>query len=895
MASYAAVLSLMNTLNQINKHPSPPISLDPEQLQSLTQNLTFFQDFLERHSSTGEEDGDVLESRIAAAAYAAEDVIESHIVDRIHAGSNISTVDLSQGLQEMNLIKNEVMEIKKVKNMGDQNYDQLYTYPSVSASAWQNSTMVDLEIDEDLLFEVLDKLIGQCDFRIIPIVGMGGIGKTTLVRNIYRKPLIVEHFDILVWVTISQQYSVSQILLEVLSQESKGSEISESELGERVHKKLWGRRYLIVMDDIWSNESWDKVKSFFPNNNNGSRIMITTRLSNLAFDLSGSQVIEMDFLDENESWNLLCEIVFGKELDSPSELENIGMEIARNCRGLPLSIVVIGGFLKKSNRTQAHWKDTLQNLNSLINLEHEEYCLQILRMSYKELPIHLKPCFLYLGVFREDYEFHVSYLIKLWVAEGILRPAANKMLEEVAEECIEELIDRNLILVYDLRWNGKIKVCKIHDLLRDLCIKEAQKQSFLRVLKHERGVDIPECMNMERRICIHHHIQEEYSPEFFHALESASLARSLILTWDWRIELQSLSCRLLRVYSEVQENSGNGSVEAIFQNANLRCLIIDLNLDIISRIPSWMILWNVQTLKIDNQYYNPIIAPPEIWEMSLLRHVIISILELPDPVGGENDLILKDLQTLSYVRNFKLSQEVIKRIPNLKTLKLNYEIFDGRTECVDCSVKNFGHLKKLQSLNLVVNALVFFDGVHQRYSVQNMSLPHSLKKLSLRGTMLNWEECSTKIGSLPLLEYLRLDASACCGQEWETVEGQFCSLKFLQIIECDELKYWRTDSTHFPRLENLLLQNIEELEEIPLSIGDIPTLELIELENCSTSVEDSAKRIRAEQVELGNEDLQVIFCVSESFDLQFQKTKIGDKYYWCAAHRLAPRFLEMPW
>ncbi|KAL8551054.1 hypothetical protein ACS0TY_000220 [Phlomoides rotata] len=765
MASYAAVLSLMNTLNQINKHPSPPISLDPEQLQSLTQNLTFFQDFLERHSSSGEEDDDVLESRIAAAAYAAED-----------------------------------------KSKGS-------------------------EISENELGERVHKKLSENE----------------LGERVHKK-------------------------------------LSENELGERVHKKLWGRRYLIVMDDIWSIEPWDRVKLFFPDNNNGSRIMITTRLSNMAFDLSDSQVIEIDFLDEDESWNLLCEIVFGKKLDCPSELENIGMEIARNCRGLPLSIVVIGGFLKKSNRTQAHWEDTLQNLNSLINLEHGEYCLQILRMSYKELPIHLKPCFLYMGVFREDYEFHVSYLIKLWVAEGILRPAADKRLEEIAEECIQELIDRNLILVYDYRWNEEAKVCKIHDLLRDLCIREAKKQSFLRVLKHQRG-DIPECMNMERRICIHDHIQEGYSPEFFHALESASLARSLILTWDYRVNIRSLSFRLLRVYSEVQKYIGVGSVEAIFQNANLRCLIIDEDLDVISRIPSsWLILWNVQTLMIDNRYYKPIIAPSEIWEMPLLRHVIISILELPDPVGGENDLILEDLHTLSYVWNFKLSQKVIKRIPNLKTLKLYYAAHDGRIECFDCSVKNFGHLKKLQSLNLVVNVFGIFDGVYQRYSVQNLSLPHSLKKLSLRGTMLKWEECSKKIGSLPLLEFLRLDLSACCGQEWETVEGQFCSLKVLQIKECNELKYWRTDSTHFPRLENLLLQHIIELEEIPLSIGDIPTLELIELENCSKSVADSANRIQAEQVELGNEDLQVIICIAaRRFSSRFPRfpdIRIGDECFY---------------
>lgn len=131
----------------------------------------------------------------------------------------------------------------------------------------------------------------QCNLQIIPIVGMGGIGKTTLAKHIYAKQLIKEHFDICAWATISQEYDTQDILREILSQFNKNGrgDSTENELGEIIHKHLWGRRYLIVMDDMWSVEAWESVKFFFPNNNNGSRIMITTRLSNLAFQLSGSR------------------------------------------------------------------------------------------------------------------------------------------------------------------------------------------------------------------------------------------------------------------------------------------------------------------------------------------------------------------------------------------------------------------------------------------------------------------------------------------------------------------------------------------------------------------------------------------------------------------------------
>ncbi|KAL8551044.1 hypothetical protein ACS0TY_000211 [Phlomoides rotata] len=475
-----------------------------------------------------------------------------------------------------------------------------------------------------------------------------------------------------------------------------------------------------------------------------------------------------------------------------------------------------------------------------------------------------------MGVLREYKKIRVTKLIELWVAEGVLRPNKDKRLEEVAEAYINELIDRNLILVDKLRWNGKVKVCKIHDLLRDLCLREAQKERFLYVLNYQRDLNIPQCMNMERRICTHDNTEEKYSP----ALESAMHTRSLISTSGWPELVQSHCFRLLRVYSgDNCVHCGLAFVEAIFQKVNLRFLSIVLRLPKLSRFPSsWLILWNLQTIKVDNRYCTPIMAPSEIWEMPLLRHVIINGLELPDPVCGENDLItLEDLHTISSVRNFRCSNVVIKRIPNIKTLKLQYTISCGEAEYYNnFGLNNFGHLPRLQSLNLFFDSTAILDGeIFQGYLMQNLSLPHSLKKLTLGGTKLNWEEYMTKIGSLPLLQYLRLCNDAFCGAEWETVEGQFCSLKFLQIDECYGLRYWRTEDAHFPHLEHLVLRYLTELEEIPLSIGDIPSLKSIQVDNCSTSAEDSAKVIKEEQLEFGNTDLQLHISAHDAQDPTF--------------------------
>ncbi|KAL8538142.1 hypothetical protein ACS0TY_000195 [Phlomoides rotata] len=707
MATYAAVLSLFHTLNHIKIHPRPPISLDQNQLDSLTQNLTFFQDFLERYPNSDSQEDDKLERYIAAASYAAEDIIETHIVDQIdHATStneNISSVDLYGDLEkvihDMGLIKREVMEIIQKKIMRAQHLD-LHRISSVSTASMRQSSSKPV-FDDAIFNQVLDKLTGrQSGLQIIPIVGMGGI-------------------------------------------------------------------------------------------------------------------------DEDKSWNLLCQIVFGKE-DCPIELENIGKEIARKCRGLPLSIAVTGGLLKKSNMTQAYWIYILENLTMLINLEEDEYTLRILRTSYKELPMHLKPCFLYMRIFPEDYLINLSMLVQLWVAEGILKPIDGKSLEEVGKEYLKDLTDRNLILVPELRWDGRARYCKMHDLLRDVCLREALKQNFFCVVRppkyytpHDQVID------MERRICVVTDIDTGYSPDFLHALESASLARSLLyenaesFCNDEKEMSPSLRFRLLRVYSSVLKDhyAFTDSNNAIFKQANLRYISLKLFSAARRFFSMCSLSWNLQTLKVDKKYYPQPIILSEIWEMPLLRHVMFDEFALPDPPPNREDIfILENLQTLSRIINFKFSEEVIKRIPNIKKLKVTYYlngIDDDEGLPTDFCLNNLDRLQKLESLDLGFSICDHCDVEKARRSL--VSFPHSLKKLTLYGTRLNWEKLIIRLGSLPLLQLLRLQSQACVGSRWETTEElgeKLCNLRVLQISSCSDLKYWETDSVHFPRLEILRLDDL---------------------------------------------------------------------------------------
>ncbi|XP_057775538.1 putative late blight resistance protein homolog R1B-19 [Salvia miltiorrhiza] len=349
MAAYGALVSLMHIIDRIKNHPSPPIYLDKQQVESLTENITFLQDFLDAYISpvVDDHEADPLERRIADAVYAAEDVIESQIVVQIDNRSTIHgkmssfinllralckcvTIkddyyhDLQQVIEEMNFIKKEAMEIAAAA----QQQRKVSSTHVGSSSAVKESIMVGFD---EVLVEVLDKLTGgQLRRQIIPIMGMGGIGKTTLARHVFEHALVKQRFDICAWTTISQTYKVRETLRDVLYQASgdpecdlienqlgQKSQISEGKLGLKLYQYLWGRRYLIIMDDIWSIEVWNKFRSSFPDCKNGSRIIVTTRLSNFNLQLGESYGVGMKFLDEASSWDLLCKTVFGGESFPP--------------------------------------------------------------------------------------------------------------------------------------------------------------------------------------------------------------------------------------------------------------------------------------------------------------------------------------------------------------------------------------------------------------------------------------------------------------------------------------------------------------------------------------------------------------------------------------------------
>ncbi|KAG8378917.1 hypothetical protein BUALT_Bualt07G0034500 [Buddleja alternifolia] len=740
---------------------------------------------------------------------------------------------LLQVLEETVSITKEVIKIRDQFGVG-----------SNSGGSGKN-VVVGFERD---LEEIRDRLSGASSkLEIVSIVGMAGIGKTTLARKVYGDSYIVYHFHIRAWVAVSRECSLRQVVLGLLDSfgilTDEMRKESDDELCDNLYKSLKGRRYLIIMDDMWETEIWDEVRRLFPDDCVGSRVLLSTRLSDVARYANSVSLHEMQFLNEDESWSLLCKKVFLTEEDCPPELRKVGRKIARNCGGLPLAIVVIGGLLHQGEKTIEYWRRIAKNINSIIS--KDKRCMEILSLSYNHLPHHLRPCFLYMAVFPEDYEIAVPKLICLWIAEGFFKPNRSKRFEESAEEYLEDLIKRNLIMVSKWSSNGKIKTCNVHDLLRDLCIHNARKEHFLDVVKDDNDLHRV-AINTPRRLSVSPNILQSPPGTLYNA-------HSLLCSGTRLTSQQSiyLGYRLLRVLDVAIVHFDSFPFE-IFRLVNLRYLAFTY----IGSLPASIShLWNLETIVLHGWTYHQCFAlPVEIWAMLKLRHLCVPPSFFPDARDAwfsQNNL--ENLQTLLEVRNFRCGLDILEGIRNIKSLGVSYNVemrsFLGWSAY---QLENLACLDKLETLKVLV--MDYSDILLD--NPLKLAFPENLKRLTLSGCKLPWESM-TIVGALPSLEVLRLRRNACEGTTWEPVEGQFCKLKFLLLQQID-LVEWVADETHFPRLQRLVIRCCYKLEEIPPGMGEITTLEIIELADSYPSAVDSAKQIQEEQEEnMGSSHLQV--------------------------------------
>ncbi|XLR21343.1 hypothetical protein S83_049255 [Arachis hypogaea] len=390
----------------------------------------------------------------------------------------------------------------------------------------EEEEVVGLVHDSNEVISQLER--GDWSRRVVCILGMGGLGKTTLARKIYNGDKIKSMFRCCVWGFVSNDYRAQELLMSLLKLLDLPAEeykdlTDQAKMKRKVRERMSGKKYLVVLDDIWNTQVWDDLQGAFPDDNNGSRILITTRVKDISHYTRATFTYELPFLNESQSWELFCKKVFCKE-KCPHELEPLGREMTKACKGLPLAIIVLAGMVAKKERSPREWIK-INNHVSWYLAQEEEYRIvtNILKLSYDDLPQALKPCFLYLGVYPEDYEIHVRRLCQLWIAEGFIQkkevgPSNSPEVEDIADMYLDKLVERSLVQVASRRTDGGVKTCRVHDLLRDLCISESRENKFMEV-----------CTNLDAIKCNSRRMSLQYRGELRLTEDNQSSARSLLL------------------------------------------------------------------------------------------------------------------------------------------------------------------------------------------------------------------------------------------------------------------------------------------------------------------------------------------------------------------------------
>ncbi|KAL2959382.1 hypothetical protein AAZX31_18G264200 [Glycine max] len=667
---------------------------------------------------------------------------------------------------------------------------------------------------------------------------MGGLGKTTLARKIYNNNQVQLWFPCLAWVSVSNDYRPKEFLLSLLkcsmSSTSEFEELSEAELKKKVAEWLKGKKYLVVLDDIWETQVWDEVKGAFPDDQSGSRILITSRNKEVAHYAGTASPYYLPILNEDESWELFKKKIFGLE-ECPSDLEPLGRSIVKTCGGLPLAIVVLAGLVAKKEKSQREWS-RIKKVSWHLT-EDKTGVMDILKLSYNNLPGRLKPCFLYFGIYPEDYEISARQLIQYWIAEGFIQPQKTGIAdttepEDVADFYLDELVDRSLVLVANRRSDGGVKTCRIHDLLRDLCLSESKSDKFLEVCTNS-NIDTVSDTN-PRRMSIHWKPDSDVSANTF----NKSCTRSMfIFGSDDRMDLvpvlknfelaRVLGCDMIqRVWSHTVSRD-------LKRMIHLRYLRIE-----VEHLPdSVCSLWNLETLHVRCSGT----VSSKIWTLKRLRHLyLIGNGKLPLPKANR----MENLQTLWLWGWYRYAQQIIFLLnsgifPRLRKLALPG--FNSLAEPgMLPSPPSLQRLSNLHSLKVIMYGF--------ELPLDTNAYPSNLTKITL-AEVRDLHFMKT-LGQLTNLQILKLELDGYDGYSagvrgLEVLDIGMGEFPQLQVLHMNGIPVgqWRLERGAMPRLRHLVIHECVELSELPEELWSMTALRLVHVSWPSQELANSLKNV----------------------------------------------------
>ena len=609
-----------------------------------------------------------------------------------------------------------------------------------------------------LTSETIEKL------SVIPIVGMAGMGKTTLAKLLYNHELVKSYFNRKIWVCVSNDFDDKRILRVILDSLIGNSRTlkTKNEILEKLEEKLEGGRYLLVLDDVWNEESikWDTLRNCLLgiSSSIGNHIIVTTRSDKVAAIMETIPRYPLGKLLDNECWYVLeKKVTLNGRLPLNRDLEAIGREIAKKCGGVPLAAKVLGGMMCKK-REKSEWL-AIQNSGVWNSLHDNNEMFPILKLSFDHLPSpSIKQCFAYCSIFPEDYEIKKEELIHLWMAEGFLQPSqgSSSVMEDIGNKHFDILLTNSLFQDVEKDDYDNVKSCKMHDLVHDLVLSISKFETLI--------------------------LEEDSQDNINHVQDNINHVRHLLIQYDGEIvpKIPLSNDHVRRMRTLVSKNAMSGNILSDFKCLRVLKLfgnqitklsdsigsLVHLRLLYISKteieaLPNSITkLYNLQTLRLEWCLYLKEL-PKDLKKLDNLRHIYIDY--NPNIKQSPKDMRnLICLQTLSF---FIVGQDAGEQIKELGCLNQLSGELDIR------NLENVRDQEEARSANLAIRANINRLGFYWSYRSDSEVNHH------------NEEEVLEGLHPHQNLKSLMIDGFG--GKKFPSCMSHFDNLIQINLICCD--------------------------------------------------------------------------------------------------------------